>query len=162
MHSRPRRRYTLEYLGKTVQEMRVIRDFLQVQRFGAGTVLQFVHPNAWDLVPASNTTPIILTFQHEFVTGQWVNIGNTGLAGIWRVSRVSPTQLALDGTSASGAVTVSVYAYLPAAVARFSDDIMESPVKVRGTDHLGPDRPGETRGALAGRFSWTVQIEEVF
>ena len=156
-HSRPRRRFTLEYLGKTTAEMRVISDFLMAHRFGSGQTFEWVHITAFDIVPALNTTPIILNYQHGLVTGMYINIGTPAfLAQPWRITRLNPTMIALDGTVASGATNVSVYTYLPYAVARMSEDTWESAVKLIGPEQLG------TAGGRTGFFNFSVSIEEVF
>jgi hypothetical protein len=156
--SRPRRRYTLEYLGLSTFNYWIIRDFIQANRNG---VLPFswVHPTAWAVVPATNTTPVWLQYLHGMVTGQWVNIGSgpAGLLGTWQVTRVDNSNLILNGSVASGAgVTVSVAVYLPYAIARFNENQWESPVKLIGPEQL----------ALAGRregfFNAAIQIEEIF
>ena len=155
--SRPRRRYTLEYLGKTTYELRYLRDFLMYHRNGV-LPFQFQHPTAFDSVPASNTTPVWLSFMHGLVTGQWVNIGAgpTALVGQWQVTRIDSVNIALNGSVASGATNVVVSHYLPNAIARFNDNTWESPVKLLGPDQLG------TGGRQQGIFSFTIQVEEVF
>lgn len=157
--SRPRRRFQLDYLGKTTAEMRLLRDFLLAHRLGALS-FQFLHPTAYDNVPVSNTTPIILTFTHGLVTGQWINISSSptlsGLIGQWQITRVSATQLSLNGTSASGAGTVSVEVWLPNAVALFNQDTWESPAKLMGPEQLG------LGSGRQGVFSWSLAVEEVF
>jgi hypothetical protein len=161
-HSRPRRRYTLDYSGVSVSDLRVITDFLQSVRFGTSEAIQWLHPTAVEIVPASNTTPIWLTYRHSMLTGQYVQIIAGPLTAAWRITRVSATAIALDGSVASGALTVPVVVFLPTAIARLSDDTLESPVKLVGTDRLGADQPSAALGALAGRFSYSVQIEEIF
>jgi hypothetical protein len=158
LHSRPLRRYTLEYLGKNTQEMRVIRDFLQACRFGAAETIQWAHASAFDTVPFSNTTPIILTYYHGLVTGQWVNIGSpAGLAGAWRITRLNSTEIALQGTSSGGGTgQCTVQQYLAHAVARFSDDTMPEPTKL-----IGPEGILIT-GNSTGFFNFSVSLEEVF
>jgi hypothetical protein len=156
LHSRPRRRFTMNYLGKSVEEMRTIRDFLQSCRFGAGDVFQWAHPTAYQVVTANNTTPITLTFPHEYVTGQWINIGNTGIAGVYRITRVNSTQIALDGTNAQGTLDLVIMTYLPYAVARFSEDTMPAPETIIGPDQIA------SAGRRSGFYSFSVTVEEVF
>lgn len=157
MHSRPRRRFTLEYLGKNTQQMRVIRDFLQACRFGAGQTIQFAHMTAFDTVPFANTTPIILTYYHGLVTGQWINIGSPGfLAQPWRITRLNSTEIALDGTVASGPGQCTVQQYLAHAVATFSEDTMPEPTKLIGPEQINAG------GNSSGFFNFVVTIEEIF
>jgi hypothetical protein len=161
-HSRPRRRYTLDYNGMSVADMRLVTDFLQSVRFGTGETIQWFHPTAVETVPASNTTPIWLTFRHSMLTGQYIQIIAGPLAGAWRVTRVAQSAIALDGSTAIGPTTVSLVVYLPNAIARLADDVWESPTKLGGTDRLGPEQPGAPYGVIPGRFSFNVLLEEVF
>src|SRR5205809_4863741 len=73
--SRPLRRYTLDYLGRTTQEMRQFRDFFYFTRFGVFE-FEFYHPTAFDTTPTIlNTTPVIVSnYIHGLYTGQWVYI----------------------------------------------------------------------------------------
>jgi hypothetical protein len=163
LHSRPRRRYTLDYLGKSTAELRIIADFLQATRFGAGQQIEFYHPTASDIVVASNTTPIWLFYNHALPTGAYVYVGSPpALEGIWHTTRIAPNAHSLDGSVAHGDIYVQVQVYIPYVVARMSDDTWESPTKLVGTDMIGPDRPGATVSALAGRWSFSVTLEEVF
>src|SRR5262245_24685477 len=99
--NRPRRRYTVEWLGKHTYEMRQIRDFLLQCRLGA-IPFQWLHPTANEFVSAVNTTPALLDYAHGLYTGQWVVVSGSapsaGLNGVWQVTRVGPTQIALNGT----------------------------------------------------------------
>lgn len=162
LSSRPRRRFTCEYLGKHVQEMRYLRDFLMFHRNGV-TPFSWLHPTAYDLVQCTNTTPVWLQYQHGLITGQWVNIGfgPPTLLGQWQVTRIDSVNIALNGTVAAGATQVTAAVYLPYAVARFSENTWESPVKIVGTERLGGERTTPL-GALPGFFNWTILVEEVF
>ena len=155
--SRPRQRYTLEYLGRPTQELRYLRDFLLFHRLGV-TPFSFLHPTSYDLVPATNTTPVWLQYQHGLITGNMVNIssGPSALLGQWTVTRVDSINLILNGSVAAGLVNVNVETYLPYAVARFNENTWESPVKLVGPERLG------TSGNRPGFFSWNITIEEVF
>jgi hypothetical protein len=156
-HSRPRRRYTLEYLGGTTEYMRLIRDFVYSQRANV-LPFQFYHPTAVDVATVQNTTPVILTYPHDMVTGQWVGLGQAPgpLNGFWQVTRLGPYDLALNGSGASGAGTAHVIQYLPQAIAIFDQDIWSAPTKIIGPDQIAA---GNFR---SGMFSWTLDIEEVF
>lgn len=155
--SRPRRRFLCEWLGKTTTEMRQIMDFVLEHRLGSLS-FEWYHMTAYDTVPASATTPVILTYQHGLVTGQWVAIGSgpPGLVGFWPVTRLNATQISLNGTTSAGAANVTVIVYLPNAVARFEQDTWGTPVKLIGPDQLG------TGGRRQGYFSYSLVVEEVF
>lgn len=156
LHSRPRYRYTLDYLGLYTQQVRFLRDFLQVHRLGAMS-FQWLHSTAFEVITAGNTTPVTLSFYHGLVSGMYVNIGSgpAGLLGAWPVTRLDNTTIALVGTTASGAATVTVQQYLPNAVARFNGDIWESPVKLMGRDELAAP------GRREGRWNLQLVIEEI-
>jgi hypothetical protein len=162
LHSRPRRRWTIDYNGVSVTDLRYITDFLQSVRFGSGETIQWFHPTAIETCPASNTTPIWLTFQHGMLTGQYIQVISGPLIGAWRITRVARHAIALDGSVAIGPLTVSLVIYVPNAIARLADDTWESPAKLVGTDRVGADQPGAPYGAIAGRFSFSVLLEEVF
>lgn len=164
LHSRPRRQYQLDYEGKSTADLRTIADFLQRVRFGAGQTFEWLHPTAVETnVPGSNSTPIWLTFPHALVTGQYVYVLTPlNLQGTHRITRITTQAIALDGTVAQGDILVSLGIYLPYAVARMADDTWESASKIVGTDRVGPDRPGAFVGAMAGFFSFSVILEEVF
>jgi hypothetical protein len=155
--SRPRRRYTLEYQGFTTEHMRLIRDFVYSQRANV-LPFQFYHPTAVDLATIQSTTPVIVNYPHDMVTGQWIGIGQgpAPLNGFWQVTRLGPYDLALNGSTASGAGQVHVIQYLPYAIAVFDQDIWAAPTKLIGPDQVasGPFR--------TGYFSWSILIEEVF
>jgi hypothetical protein len=155
--SRPRRSWTLEYLGKNTGDVRIIRDFLQANRLGVVSC-SWLHPTAFDVVPQTNTNPTWLNYQHGLFTGAWVNIssGPAGLIGQWQVTRVDSQYIILNGSAASGVGNVAVEDYVPNAIGRFSDNTWESPSKLIGPDQLG------TAGNRPGYFNFTVQIEEVF
>ena len=158
LHSRPRRRFVLEYLGATTQQRREIRDFLLWHRFGNGEVISFAHPTAFDTVPSTATVPVTLNYAHELVTGQSVGISFPAgpLQGTWRITRLGTTDIALDGSTTGGGVNVVVYNYLPNVVARFSEDTMEAPGTIIGPDQIG------TAGGRVGYWNFQVTLEEVF
>jgi hypothetical protein len=155
-HSRPRRRYQLDYLGKTTAELHIVRDFLQQHRLGL-TPFEWAHGTAFDTASYLSTTPVIVSFQHTFMTGQWVGISNsspnTALNGFWPITYLSPNTFHLNGSVAGGAGSCSVVAYLPNAVGMFAEDTMEPAVKLIGPESVSFNR---------GKFSWAVQIEEIF
>ena len=109
-HSRPRRLVQLDYTNLTTAEIRLLRDFLQYHRL---TVTPFSYLNAitGDLATASNTTPVVLTMPHAYMTGQWIWIFfafHASLNGLWRVTRLDPTTFALNGSTAVGTGTCRV------------------------------------------------------
>lgn len=155
--SRPLRRYTLDYLGKTTAEMRTLRDFVMEHRLG-GLTCAFYHPTAVDRVVVLATTPVILQYTHGLLTWQYVYIGGSSHPGLvntyWRVIRLNPTQLALEGSVASGAGFADVVVYLPTAAVSFASDTWDSPTKLMGPEAIGSFREGY--------FSFSVVVEEVF
>jgi hypothetical protein len=156
--SRPRRRYTVEYLGQTTHLMRYIRDFLMDHRNGV-LPFQWRHSTGLNSVPCTNTTPVWLQFMHGLVTGQWIDISGgaaPSLLGQWQVTRIDSINISLNGSVAAGATTVLVSHYLPFAVARFNENTWESPTKLIGPEQLDID------GRRMGYFSYTLQIEEIF
>ena len=156
--SRPRRRYTLDYLGKTTTEMRTLRDFLLTCRLGA-LPFQWIHPTAGDVGALSNTTPVVMTVLHGLVTGQWIAMGGPHpLSGLWQITRLDIAHLALNGSSAAGVVADGAYAvYLPTAVAIFDQETWTAPTKL-----IGPEQTGGGPTRREGVFSWSLQIEETF
>jgi hypothetical protein len=161
-HSRPRRRWTVEWLGKTAGEMHGIRDFLHEVRGGA---LEFgwVHPTAFEFCVVGNTTPIQVSYPHGLVTGQAVAILVSTLPGLvgttWGVTRLNSTLLTLNGSNAQGVAGYAlINVYVPHAVAILSQDTWESPVKL-----IGPEQDESTYGPRRqGYFNWSVTIEETF
>jgi len=162
LHSRPRRRYTLEYLGQDTVHTRVIRDFLQQQRLGV-LPFEFVHPTAMDACFIyANSTPVIVQFQHAMVSGQWLGLvqGPAALNTVWKVTYANTIQVTLNGSQAVGGGTVVGYAipYMPYAVARMQSDTFEAPTKLLGPDQVtaSPSSPN------TGYFNFTVVVEEIF
>lgn len=157
-YSRPRRQYTIEYLGKSTHEMRIIRDFLAAQRFGT-LPFQFWHSTALEPVTFAASTPIVLhyTMNHGLLTGQMVGVfespsGNAA-NGFWTITSGGTGTILLNGSSSVGAGPGAVRVYLPRAVARFSDDTYPSPARV---NYGG----GEGQAGTEQRWSWSVTIEE--
>lgn len=156
LSSRPRRRFTVEWLGKTTYEMRTIRDFLMQCRLGA-SVFSWQHTMSVDLASFLSTTPVILAgYWHGLYTGQWVIVTQASIPaieGIWQVTRIDATQIALNGSSAVGAGTCMALPYLPTAVGIFDQDEWQSPTKLIGPEGNYP---------RMGYFNFVLQIEEVF
>ena len=160
--SRPLRRFTVEWLGKTTNEMHVIRDFLMTTRMGA-IPFQWLHLTGIDFVSVFNTSPVLLAYVHGLFTGQMVFVTNatpnTAINGLWPITRIDENQLTLDGTVAGGQGTATVQVYLPMAVAQFNEDTWASPVKLIGPES-NYDVNDPTHGR--GRFNFTIDVQEIF
>lgn len=159
-HSRPRRRWVLSYLGKTVDEMRQIRDFLQQQRLGA---LDFAwhHPTALDKVLVIPATPMIVSWRHGLFSGTWIGMRNSPHPGlnehVWQVTYFDPVTVTLNGTSEAGiAGTADVWVVVPHAVGIFQNDTYESPDVLMGPEQVA--WPGRRQGV----YNFRVTIEELF
>src|SRR5262245_42961627 len=149
-HSRPRRRYTLEYLGLTVAYVRVLRDFFQRQRLGV-TSFAWAHPTAVDVATVQPTTPVTLQYQHGLFTGAWVGVSNSPNTsingGFFAVTWQTDSSLLLQGTTGSGiAGTGTVVVYLPHAVGRFQEDTWQTPATLIGPDQVPHAPTGRRTG----------------
>jgi hypothetical protein len=156
--SRPRRRYTLDYLGQTTEALRIIRDFILTQRANV-IPCQFWHPTAIDIATFQATTPVLLSYAHGLITGQWLGIvsGPSSLIGFWQITRLDAATLALNGSSGAGpGGQVSVVQYLPNAIVVYAEDTAPTPATI-----IGPDQVISVN-RRSGYYSWTVLIEEVF
>jgi len=158
-HSRALRQYQLEYLGLTTPQMRVLRDFLLQQRLGVLS-FEWLHRTGGDRVNYSNTTPVVCTLQHSYVTNQWLwfnSATHAGINGFWTITRFDSTSFALNGSAAQGGTGSAIAVpYLPNATARFAQDVMEPAVKL-----IGPEAADVfTQGR--GRFNMVVLIQEQF
>jgi hypothetical protein len=145
---------SLSFVSDSGYETRRVLHSRPRRRFGSGPEpISFLHPTAFDTVPASGTVPISLHYAHELVTGQYVWLtGPAPLGGrTWRVTRLGTYDISLDGSTTGGAINVAVSNYFPVVVARLNEGTMESPTKLMGPENLN-----------TGRFSWTVTLEEVF
>lgn len=161
-HSRPRRRFTLEYLGLTVVNVRILRDFFQYQRLGV-TAFTWTHPTAIDVATCQPTTPVTLLYTHGLHTGAWVIVSNSPNpsinGGAFQVTRQSQTSILLNGTTAAGITgTATVQVYLPLAVGIFQEDTWQAPATLIGPDQVAY-APGGRRG---GYYNVQVTIEEIF
>jgi hypothetical protein len=153
-HSRPRRRFVIDWLGRLTEDMHIIRDFLYELRLGVHTC-EFLHSTSFDTAQAANTTPIILTYPkaHGYRTGQYLWVTGIGAlpTTIWQLTRLSQTQVALNGSTALGATPCFTNVYLPYAVVIAQSDTWESPQKL-----IGPEAIGQ------GAFNFSITLEEVF
>lgn len=159
--SRPRRRWTLEYLGKSTDELRMIRDFLLQQRLGT---LDFAwrHPTAIDPAVIDPGPPVTANWRHGLFTGMWILVGLSPVPGVnntaWQIDRVNEVAVVLRGAVPSGIQGPGiVQTYVPHARAVMSqDDTFASPTTLIGPEQIGQ---GARR---SGYFSFAVQIEELF
>ena len=142
LHSRPRFRYTLEWLGKRTDEMRYLRDFLMFQRLGT-LPFRWFHGTAQETgVEVRATTPVILYFPygHGMYTGMWIIVSgavgvNAAINTAWQVTRADWQHVYLNGSTNMGVGTCTTGVFMPRAVARFNEDTWPSPVKL-----IGPER----------------------
>jgi len=154
-HSRQRRRYQIEYLGKTTHEMRLIRHFFNLQRGGA---LPF---SWWHAVSEPVTfvggTPVVVhyTTAHGLVDGQMIGVfvspGGNALNGFYTITSGGSGTVLLNGSSSGLSGPGAVRVYLPMAVGIFSEDTMASPTKL-----IGPESGSQ------GYFNFNITIEELF
>ena len=160
-YSRPLRRWTLEYLGKTVDQLRQIRDFLQQQRLGT---LEFtwIHPTAVDAVSVFPTTPVTVQWRHGLFTGQWVAIYGSPNAGVnnaaWQVTYIDPITVTLQGSTASGVAGVGdAVVYVPRARAIMQEEgTFPSPAILIGPEQVAY---GTRR---TGMYNFSVVLEELY
>ena len=140
-HSRPRYRYTMEWLGKSTGDMRYIRDFLMQQRLGT-LAFRWFHCTAKETgVLVHPTTPVTLSFPagHGLYHGMWLvyryPVGvAAGIQGGWQIHYVDWLTVLLNGSTNQGNGTCTTQVFLPRAVARFSEDTWQSPVKLIGPE----------------------------
>lgn len=160
-HSRPCRRWTMEYLGKTVDEMRQIRDFLMQQRLGTFEFSWF-HPTAIDRALFQPTTPVTVQWRHGLFTNAWIIVNNSPNAGLnsaaWQVTRIDAAQVTLNGSTAAGVAGVGdVIVYVPRARAVMQEEgTFPSPAIL-----IGPEQVPST-GRRTGYYNFTVVLEELY
>jgi hypothetical protein len=154
-HSRPRRRYVVEWRGIHTGHMRLIRDFLGTCRYGA-LPFEFLHCTALDTVTVNATSPVSLIYNtaHGLLTGQWIGVMSSpgqALNGFWQVTRIDALRVSLNGSVAQGSGPATTRVYLPQALAVFNADTWEAPVKL-----IGPEQNAQ------GWFNVSLTIEELF
>lgn len=160
--SRPRRRWTLDYLGVSTANMRIIRDFFYFTRNG---VLDFswYHPTSVEVATFQATTPVQVLLLHGMHTGMWCGVSNTpnpGInGGVFQITKTGNASFTLNGTSAQGVQGIgNVVIYLPHATAVMQDNTFPSP-----TTLIGPERIDYApQGLRTGYYSFSVTIEEQF
>jgi hypothetical protein len=159
--SRPRRRWTLDYLGMSTASMRVIRDFLQEVRFGAGDI-QFFHPTAIELATFQPTTPVNVLLFHGMTTGMWVGVSNTPNpninGGVFQITRTTDSSFTLNGTTGAGIQgNGNVIIYVPHATVVTQDGTFSAPSTL-----IGPERIPIAPDVYRGIYNFQVTLEEQF
>jgi hypothetical protein len=159
--SRPRRRWTLDYLGVNTANMRVVRDFLQEVRLGA-VDFQWYHPTAIELALFQPTTPVNVLLLHGMTTGMWVGVSNTPNpninGGVFQITRTTNASFTLNGTTAAGIEgNGNVIIYLPHATAVTQEGTLSAPSTL-----IGPERIPIAPDVYRGIYNFSVVIEEQF
>src|SRR5215831_19580341 len=160
--SRQRRRWTLEYLGLSTANLRILRNFLSYTRLG---VLDFdwSHPTALEVATFQPTTPVTVLLNHGLVSGQMVGVSNTPNPGInggfYTITVTSESSFTLNGTTAAGiAGTGNVVVYVPHMMVVMQDGVWPAPATLIGPDQIGVP----SAGTRSGYFNATVTLEELF
>src|SRR5262245_38338007 len=158
--SRPRRRFTLDYLGMSTAERRTILNFLYFVRLQANDMQWF--SSVIEVATFQPTTPVQVLLVHGMVTGMSVGVSNCPNpslnGGVFQITVTSVSSFTLNGTTAAGIqATGNVAVYLPHARAVMSDDTYPSP-----TTLIGPDRVMYSGEQYRGYHSFSVTVEELF
>jgi hypothetical protein len=158
---RPRRRWTLDYLGMSVVNVRVIRRFLSVMRNG---IIEFswFHPTAIEIAEFGPTTPVSVLWFHGLVSGQWVGVSNspnpTINGGVFPVTVTADSLLTLNGSTGAGITGPgNIIIYVPRAVAVMADNTLPSPSTI-----IGPERIPIAPEIYRGYYNFSLTIEEQF
>ena len=141
-HSRPRRRYTVEYTGAPTSDYHIVRDFLLNGRHWIFPC-EWYHPTALESVFIDNTTPIVVHFPivHVLIDGQYLGVfsspNGNARNGFWQITRGGTQTVLLNGSSGvpggnSGSGTVRIY--FPKATARMPEDTMPGAAKLIGPE----------------------------
>jgi hypothetical protein len=159
--SRPRRRWTLDYLGVSTANMRIVRDFLQEVRLGA-IDFQWFHPTAIEVALFQPTTPVNVLLLHGMTTGMWVGVSNTPNptinGGVFQITRTTNASFTLNGTTAAGIQgNGNVIIYLPHATAVTQEGTLTAPATL-----IGPERIPIAPDIYRGIYNLQVTIEEQF
>jgi hypothetical protein len=158
--SRPRRRFTLDYLGLTTAQRRTILNFVQYYRLQSADFQWF--SSVIELATFQPTTPVNVLLVHGMVTGQWVGVSNTPNGningGIYQITVTTVSSFTLNGSTGAGAQgTGNVAVYLPHASLVAAQDTLASPTTI-----IGPDRVNYPGEYYRGYHSMQLQIEERF
>jgi hypothetical protein len=161
LQSRPRRRWTLDYLGQSTANMRVIRDFIQEVQLGA-LDMQWFHPTAIELALFQPTTPVNVLLLHGMTTGMWVGVSNTPNpninGGVFQITRTTNSSFTLNGTTGVGSEgNGNVIIYLPHATVLLQDDTLPAPSTL-----IGPERIPIAPDVYRGIYNFQVTIREEF
>jgi hypothetical protein len=159
--SRPRRRWTIDYLGMPAADVRSVRNFLYAVRMGAND-FQWFHPTAAEFATFQPTTPVQVELFHGMWTGMSVAVNNSPNpsinGGVFQITISTHVTFTLNGTVAQGITgTGYIGIYVPHARVVVSQDTLPSPSTL-----IGPDRvmyPGEV---YRGYYSFQITIEEFF
>jgi phage-related protein len=159
--SRPRRRWTLEYLGQSVANVRMIRNFLYVMRGGV-TAFSWFHPTGLEIITVLNTTPVTVQLVHGMTSGMWVAVNSTPNPSIngqvFQITIVTHDTFTLNGSTGAGITgTGLMVVYVPKAIAILNDNTFPSPETL-----IGPDRVAWSTDPMRGFYNFSVQIEEQF
>jgi len=150
----------MEYLGKTANDMHLIRDFLAAQRFGA-IPFSWWHPTATDAVTFAATSPIAISYNgaHGLITNQMVGIfsspGGNARNGFYTVTRLNSVQISLNGSVSIGTGVGTARVYILAATGVFSEDTWPGATVLRGPETLSP-----IGGQTPPAYNFSVTIEE--
>src|SRR5262245_32962125 len=161
--SRPRRRWTLEYLGLTTSNMRLLRDMLLRHRLGA-LEFSWTHPTALDVAVIQPTTPVRLLYVHGLWTGMWVGVSNSPSPGVnggfFQVTWETSGSLFLNNSTGQGVQgNCTVVLYVPhILVVPGQEQSMPSPATLIGPEQLA----APASGLRTGYFNWSVTLEEQF
>lgn len=154
-YPRPRRMVQVDYLGLTTLELRVLQNFVAQQRLSA-LPFDYYSVRNYDIGTIQSTTPIIVSYNHPYVTGQWVWVGASsvpGVDGLYPITVINAGGFALNNTIARGSGTAHIRMYFPTAVLRSDDGTLPGATKL-----IGPEAVQDSRG----RFSWSLMVEERF
>jgi hypothetical protein len=155
-HSRPRRRYTVEYKGAPTADMRIVRDFVLNGRHWINS-FSWWHPTALEPVTFTDSTPIVLHFSitHALIDGQYVGVfqspNGNARNGFYQITRGGTGTILLNGSTAGGAGPGAIRVYLPNAIVVRAQDTWPSETKL-----IGPEAGSQ------GYWNLVVQIEELF
>lgn len=159
--SRPRRRWQLDYLGKSTAEMRVIRNFLYSTRNGV-LDFQWFHPTAIEVATFVQSTPVSVFLTHGLATGMSVAVNNTPNPFIngntYTVTVTTDATLYLDGTIGFGIQGTGLLSnYVPHAIAVMAENTFPAPSTI-----IGPERIPLPPDVYRGYYNFSVTIEEQF
>ena len=161
--SRPRRRWTMQYLGLSTADMHIVRSAVMSFR-NTALPCSWLHPTAFNFGSVFPSSPLTVQgIYHGLYTGQWVQIvasSPTNLAGqIYSVTVIDPSQFLLNGALGPGVSGLMSYRlYVPYAALAMQEDTLPAPETL-----IGPEQTGILpAGFRTGAYSLSVEIEELF